>query len=87
VSYGELEFVRPSEEDVIYGDRPCWRLRATPDVMMRLKRIFPRMETYRTEYVTLDHTTEVASTSSSQPTSRSRTGRCCSPMTSDWARA
>lgn len=55
----ELEYVEP-DLDVVYGNRPYWRLGAPPDLMMRLKRIFPRAETYRREWITLDHTAEVA---------------------------
>lgn len=56
----ELEYVEPDLDNVIYGNRPYWRLAAPPDVMIRLKRIFPRAETYRTEWITLDHTAEIA---------------------------
>jgi hypothetical protein len=42
------------------GFRPMWSLTASADVMIRLKRIFPRAEAHRTEEITLVHTEEVA---------------------------
>jgi hypothetical protein len=59
VNAGEIEYVEP-DLDVVFGTRPYWRIAGPPDVMIRLKRIFPRAETYRKDWITLDHTAEVA---------------------------
>lgn len=59
MSAGQLEYVEP-DLDVVFGQRPYWKLDAPPDLMMRLKRIFPRAETFRKEWISLDHTAEVA---------------------------
>lgn len=54
-TYGTLEYLEPNV------DRgPVWRLSASPDVMVRVKRIFPRAEAHRTAFVTFHHTAEVA---------------------------
>ncbi|MGH2878928.1 MAG: SNF2-related protein [Solirubrobacteraceae bacterium] len=59
MSHGELVYIQP-DGDVIYGQRPFWRLAASADVMIRLKRIFPRAKKHRQGWITLDHTVEVA---------------------------
>lgn len=56
----ELEYVEPDGQNVAFGDRPYWKLVAPPDVMIRLKRMFPRAETSRKPWIMLDHTAEIA---------------------------
>jgi SNF2 family DNA or RNA helicase len=58
-TFGTLTYVVPTE-DSLNWTRPLWMLSATADVMLRLKRIFPRSEMHRRGIITLDHTTEVA---------------------------
>jgi SNF2 family DNA or RNA helicase len=58
-TFGALSYHEPPPDGLGWS-RPLWRLQATSDVMLRLKRILPRAESHRTPYITLDHTTEVA---------------------------
>jgi SNF2 family DNA or RNA helicase len=57
--YGELSYHAPPPEAVGWS-RPLWRLQATGDVMLRLRRIFPRAQSHRMPYIILDHNAEVA---------------------------
>lgn len=59
MKFGELSYHAPPPDGLTWT-RPLWRLHAKSDVMLRLKRIFPRAETYRAGYITLDHTPEIA---------------------------
>ncbi len=45
MSYGTLRHQVPMA-DTPFAGRPLWVIQATPDVTMRLKRIFPRIESY-----------------------------------------
>jgi hypothetical protein len=56
-TYGEIRFHPP---DDAFLERGLWQLIATPDVLMRLKRLFPRAEKHRSGWVSLTHTLEVA---------------------------
>lgn len=56
MSYGTLKWHAPEDPWV---DRPLWQIEATPDVMTRVKRIFPRVSTYRRAMVTFVDTIEV----------------------------
>jgi hypothetical protein len=58
-TFGTLAYHVPSEDSLRFS-RPLWMLRATPDVMLRLKRILPRAENYRAPFITIEHTPEVA---------------------------
>jgi hypothetical protein len=58
-TFGELSY-HPPPPDGLGWSRPLWRLQATSDVMLRLRRIFPRAQSHRTPYITIDHTPEVA---------------------------
>jgi superfamily II DNA or RNA helicase len=59
VSYGTLRWQEPPA-GTPFASRPLWVIQATPDVTMRLKRIFPRIESYRAAHMTVEHTPEVA---------------------------
>jgi SNF2 domain-containing protein len=56
-SYGEIRFHPP--DDVIF-QRGVWQVFATPDVLMRLKRLFPRAQKNRSGWISFEHTLEVA---------------------------
>ncbi len=56
-TYGEIRFRPP--DDVIFK-RGVWQVFATPDVLMRLKRLFPRAQKNRSGWISFEHTLEVA---------------------------
>jgi len=56
-TYGEIRFHQP--DDVIF-ERGVWQVFATPDVLMRLKRLFPRAQKNRSGWISFEHTLEVA---------------------------
>jgi SNF2 family DNA or RNA helicase len=59
--HGEIAWCGNARFDDDVGEpRPMWRVTATADVMIRLKRIFPRANKHRTGAITLVGTTEVA---------------------------
>lgn len=55
--YGTLTYRQPQEAG---GPRGLWLLTAQPHVMMRVKRIFPRVNAHRDGYVALTDTPDVA---------------------------
>lgn len=56
-TYGEIRFKPP---DDLSFERGVWDVIATPDVLMRLKRLFPRADKNRSGWISLEHTLEVA---------------------------
>jgi SNF2 domain-containing protein len=56
-TYGEIRFVAP---DDAFFERGMWHVIASPDVLMRLKRLFPRADKDRSGWIMLGHTLEVA---------------------------
>jgi hypothetical protein len=56
-TYGEIRFHAP--DDVVFM-RGVWQVFATPDVLMRLKRLFPRAQKNRSGWISFEHTLEVA---------------------------
>jgi hypothetical protein len=57
-TYGEIRYRAASGGPD--GQRAAWQIIASPDVLMRLKRLFPRAEKRRSGWITLEHTLEVA---------------------------
>lgn len=56
---GTLAFVAASGQPGTWPERACWAIEGGADVMIRLKRMFPRAEKHRRAYITLDDTREV----------------------------
>ena len=56
-TYGEITY---HEGGTAWVPRPMWRVMAAPDVLMRLKRLFPRAEKSRRGFIAFEHTLEVA---------------------------
>jgi SNF2 family DNA or RNA helicase len=61
-SYGAIRYHAGGAASVFATDdaRPEWEVTATPDVMIRLKRLFPRADKRRTGAITLVDTPEIA---------------------------
>ncbi len=58
-TYGDITYHDP-ESNPFLVERGVWRITGTPDVMMRLKRLFPRANKNRGGWIALQHTLEVA---------------------------
>jgi hypothetical protein len=56
-TYGEIRFHAPDE---VVFERGVWQVFATPDVLMRLKRLFPRAQKNRSGWISFEHTLEIA---------------------------
>jgi len=56
-TYGEIRY-HPVDDAVF--PRAVWEVIATPDVLMRLKRLFPRADKHRSGWISFEHTLEVA---------------------------
>lgn len=54
-TYGELRWLAPGQ----FGKRACWAFRAEPHVVMRLKRVFPRLAPWQAGWLTVTDTPEV----------------------------
>jgi SNF2 family DNA or RNA helicase len=57
-TFGTLRYVAP-RDDFFAIRRGLWHLQANADVMIRLKRMFPRAATNRSAFITLEDTTEI----------------------------
>lgn len=57
-TYGKIIFHEPDDRGLF--PTGLWEVHAQPDVLMRLKRLFPRANKHRKGFITIEHTLEVA---------------------------